>query len=124
MQHPNGLVLDRPESAPADIPASCPSWCIVDHTDPDKDRAGRHHGRYIEVVLAGRNRFVAQLWGDGGDLKMSLQFAKANLFDDDDSDHEFDPEDYHEVNLALPTASGDLALILPAIEAVIGQVTA
>jgi hypothetical protein len=101
----------------ADIPASCPAWCKADHHNPEYRLPDKHAGQYIEVILAEGNRFVAQLWGSEGNLKLSLQFSRACLYDDD---HEcpFDPENYHEVNLALPTASADLALILPAIEAV------
>jgi hypothetical protein len=117
VQDPNGTVLDRPETAPPVIPATCPSWCIRDHRDPETQSPEDHAGQYAEVTLAGGNRFVAQLWGEDGDLKLSLQFAKACLFDDDDSGL-FDPDNYHEVNIALPTASADLALILPVIEAV------
>jgi hypothetical protein len=88
MQHPNGLVLDRPESAPA---GTCPSWCIVNHADADHAPAGSHSGRYVEVILAEGNRFVAQLWGGDDDLKLSLQFAKASLFGDETVDQPFDP---------------------------------
>jgi hypothetical protein len=107
----------------AHIPATCPPWCIADHADPEYWLHEQHSGQYIEVILAEGNRFVAQLGGRDGDLKLSLQFSRACLYDDEMYDRPFDPENYHEVNIALPTASADLALILPAIEAVMGQVT-